>query len=67
MRNPTLFESDADGVKRIVENTRGIRWWIDEQLARGRTSEEIEKELPVAAAFITGKLTLTDLMACATS
>lgn len=47
----------------IVGNTRAIRFWIDEQIAKGRTDEEIQAELPVAAAFITGKLGYGDLLA----
>lgn len=46
----------------VVEQTRAIRWWIDEQIKRGRTDEQIAHELPVAVAFITGKISLSDLL-----
>lgn len=49
-------------VTEIVENTRAIRYWIDEQIAKGKTNAEIEAELPFAAAFITGRLTYGDLL-----
>jgi hypothetical protein len=46
-----------------VANTRAILWWIDRQIAEGKSDEQIRRELPVAAAFITGRLGLDDLLA----
>jgi len=51
------------GVIEIVENTRAIQWWIDQQWEKGKSNDEIEAMLPYAVAFITGKLTLSDLLA----
>jgi hypothetical protein len=48
-------------VLRLVEQTRAIRWWIDKQIADGKTDEQIEAELPLATAFITGRVSLPDL------
>lgn len=50
-------------VVEIIATTRAIQWWIDEQFAKGKTNEQVERELPIAAAFITGKLTMADLLA----
>jgi hypothetical protein len=30
------------GVIRIVETTRAIRWWIDEQIRNGKSDDQIE-------------------------
>jgi hypothetical protein len=51
----------ADDVVRIVQQTRAIQWWIDQQLARDVDTATIERELPVAAAFICGRLSLDAL------
>jgi hypothetical protein len=50
------------GVEQVVAQTRAIQWWIDKQIARGRSDDEIALELPVATAFITGRLSLSDLV-----
>lgn len=52
------FETDREKVVRLVDQTRAIRWWIDKQIADGKTDERIEAELPLAIAFITGRLSL---------
>jgi hypothetical protein len=43
-------------VERILANTRAIGWWIDRQIERGKTDEQIARELPVATAVITGRI-----------
>lgn len=48
-------------VNRKIELARAIGWWIDRQIEKGRTDEQIEAELPVAYAFITGHISLGDL------
>lgn len=48
-------------VQQIVARTRGIQWWIDRQIQRGKSNEEIKSELPLAIAFISGRLTVSDL------
>lgn len=50
-------------VLKIVEETKAIRWWIDDQIAKGRSNEEIEECLPAAVEFITGRLTFGQLLA----
>jgi hypothetical protein len=57
----TLWETQRETVIRLVKETRAVSWWIDRQIEKGKTNEEIERELPVAVAFITGKITLEDL------
>lgn len=49
-------------VARLVDQTHAIRWWIDKQIANGKTDEQIETELPIAVAFITGRIGLKDLV-----
>jgi hypothetical protein len=48
-------------VLQIVERTRAIRWWMGQQIERGKSDEQIAAELPVAVAFITGRIGLKDL------
>ena len=50
-------------VKTLVAQTRAVGWWIDRQIERGRSDEEIIAELPVAAAFICGRVSLDELQA----
>lgn len=50
-------------VLEIVESTRAVRAWIDEQLAAGRTEDEIVAMAPTAIAFINGDLSLSELAA----
>lgn len=59
MANDVYYRKDTH---RIVAETRAIQWWIDRQLERGRSDEDIAGELPVAAAFITGRLPLEQLL-----
>jgi hypothetical protein len=35
-----------------IEVSRAIIWWIDHQIEKGRTDEQIEAALPAAVAFI---------------
>lgn len=53
--------SERERVLRLVQTTRAIRWWIDSQVERGQSDEQIAAELPVAVAFITGRIGLHDL------
>lgn len=62
----TMAESPADDVVRILENTRAVRWWIDEQIRKGRSDDEIVREAPFAVAFITGQMSYAELEAALT-
>lgn len=53
---------EGERVLRIVHQTKAIRWWIDRQIAHGKTDEQIAAELPAAVAFITGRVSLADLL-----
>jgi hypothetical protein len=44
-----------------VAEVQAVHWWIDQQIAKGKTDEQIARELPVAMAFITGRLSLDAL------
>jgi hypothetical protein len=48
-------------VEEIVASARGIRYWIDEEIRKGRTDDEIVAQAPVAIAFINGDLSLAEL------
>lgn len=48
-------------VERIAAEAEAIRWWVDAQIARGRTDDEIVALAPAAIAFIVGDLTLAEL------
>ena len=48
-------------VSEMVETARAMRWWVDRQIERGRTDDEIVAEFPVALAFITGRIDLDDI------
>lgn len=60
-----VISAEGARVLRIVRRTKAIRWWIDEQIAHGKTDEQIEAELPAAVAFITGRIGLKELNECA--
>lgn len=49
--------------REIVQTTEAIRWWLDEQIRKGRTDDEIRAELPYAVAFIKGRISESDLLA----
>jgi hypothetical protein len=61
------IEREGAKVARLVDQTRAVRWWIDKQIADGKTDEQIEAELPLAAAFITGRVNLERLITGVTS
>lgn len=48
-------------VQEIVAQTRAIRYWIDEEIGKGRTDDEIVAQAPVAIAFINGDISLAEL------
>lgn len=48
---------------RRVQVARAVAWWIDEQIARGRTDDEIAAMLPLAHAVITGRIPLAAVAA----
>ena len=50
-------------VEEIVENTRAIRWWIDTKIEEGLSDDQIVTLLPCAVAFITGKMSESELLA----
>lgn len=56
-----VIEREGERVRRIVQRTKAIRWWIDRQIEHGKTDEQIEAELPAAVAFITGRIGLKEL------
>lgn len=57
-----MSESDeGERVLRIVHRTKAVHWWIDRQIADGKTNEQIAAGLPAAVAFITGRISLSDL------
>lgn len=49
-------------VEQIVQQTRAVQWWIDKQIAEGRSDDEIAKLLPAAVGFITGRISLDRLV-----
>lgn len=60
MRTPPQT-TEGQRVLRRVEETRAMQWWIDRQITRGRSDEQIAQELPVAAAFIAGRVSMADI------
>lgn len=48
---------------RRVQVARAVAWWIDQQIAGGRTDDEIAAMLPLAHAVITGRVRLADVAA----
>ena len=59
--------SKTQRVEEIVQRTEALKWWIDSELAKGKSDEEIAEGLPVAWAFITGKHSVSDLLEVAMS
>lgn len=53
----------ARSVAQIVSSVRAIRYWVDEEIAKGRTDEEIVAQAPLAIAFINGDISLSELTA----
>jgi hypothetical protein len=49
-------------VVRIIRQTKAIHWWIDKQIADGKSNEQIERELPLAVAFIVGEIGPQELL-----
>jgi hypothetical protein len=45
----------------IVRSVRAIHAWIDDEIAKGRTDDEIVAQAPLAIAFINGDLSLAEL------
>lgn len=58
----TTHVGESAVVRRLVAQTRAIQWWIDKQIERGRTDEQIEAELPLATAFIIGRISIAELI-----
>lgn len=50
-------------VEQRVHEILAIHWWIDAQIAAGKTDDEIVRGLPVAVAVITGRIPLDQLPA----
>lgn len=57
---PTAFRPQRS-VLEIVGSVRAIRSWVDAEIAKGRTDDEIVAMAPVAIAFINGDISIGDL------
>ena len=60
-----MTDAMSSDVQRIVNETKAIRWWLDEQIEKGRPDDEIYAELPYAVAFIKGHISEADLLSLA--